>query len=780
MDAYQKGQADTYYHDLLQKLPETVRNNDLSDDAFNAEAEKLGLVHGAIQEVTELGGWKAINNGKILVAKAREDGLFLNSTVGTAISEGGNTLLDCFVDELSTGTHPYLLALGKAWDAKASFTNVKSINEKNLPPKRDGDSPFAEPFYGIEREFKAYAPEHGTKVVVDFSTGSLARTNRAAGYTVRVLTTQAGTDKEIYSASFNPGDTASTPEYTVTPFGNGTKPVTLDATPATAEEIANKTAIAYFRGKDKQKGIQYATQFNNARPVDFTNVKPGATGRFTSKPIDLPVGVTAYKVQITPDFSSTSGAYERWGHSTTLNEQRSPDHYVTPLFDSFNVDQKTDPVAKALLREQLDALKKVKDATIVDKSNPSIDTLNKAIAAAEAAVTASDLKSAAEYKELGEQLKTAKDSLIDIAPALAQVRGELAKKIAELDAAPGARTGDKEAAKEAAQKIANTAIAALKEVAQQSDIQPILTTALENIRAVTVSNKEALIAKVNEDATFKATPQYRNTSNPVFLNEDGTPNTDKNDKAAAAKQAYDQAVLDAQSTIMNPVATQDEVDAALKTLNDARTEVEKYATDKAKLEASINQDEATKASPAYTNASADNASEAAKEAKKNYDAALEAARKVFEDPAATQAAVDQATTALDEARAKLIDAAKTDKAKLEASINQDEATKASAKYPAAPEELRKAYEDALAKANQVLGDANATQAQVDEATAALDEARAKINNFKAPNKAGKVVKKGKKQALQHTGAEIALSAFLALSAISAGAALVYVRRRKAE
>ncbi|MDY5135756.1 hypothetical protein SC660_09635, partial [Actinotignum timonense] len=72
--------------------------------------------------------------------------------------------------------------------------------------------------------------------------------------------------------------------------------------------------------------------------------------------------------------------------------------------------------------------------------------------------------------------------------------------------------------------------------------------------------------------------------------------------------------------------------------DDARAKLTEAAkTAKDKLEASIGQDDATKAGPAYNNASGDNASDEAKEAKKNYDEALEAARKVLEDPNATQA-----------------------------------------------------------------------------------------------------------------------------------------------
>ena len=75
------------YTKALQDLPETVKNNPLSGDAFNAEAGKLNMMPGAITEVNNLGGWNAINGGKLTVARAREDRLYVNSVVGSAIEK---------------------------------------------------------------------------------------------------------------------------------------------------------------------------------------------------------------------------------------------------------------------------------------------------------------------------------------------------------------------------------------------------------------------------------------------------------------------------------------------------------------------------------------------------------------------------------------------------------------------------------------------------------------------------------------------------------------------
>ncbi|MFP1700579.1 peptidase [Gardnerella piotii] len=89
---------------------------------------------------------------------------------------------------------------------------------------------------------------------------------------------------------------------------------------------------------------------------------------------------------------------------------------------------------------------------------------------------------------------------------------------------------------------------------------------------------------------------YRNASDPHFMKEqDGklVPDDTKNNAAAAAKKAYDEALTKAQellkkhdddATPQDAKPTQKDINAALKALDDARTEVEKYKTDTSKLE----------------------------------------------------------------------------------------------------------------------------------------------------------------------------------------------------
>ncbi|RFD77033.1 peptidase, partial [Gardnerella vaginalis] len=191
---------------------------------------------------------------------------------------------------------------------------------------------------------------------------------------------------------------------------------------------------------------------------------------------------------------------------------------------------------------------------------------------------------------------------------------------------------------------------------------------------------------------------YRNASDPHFMKEqDGklVPDTDKNTKAAAAKKAYDEALTKAQellkkhgdaNTPQDAKPTQTDINKALKDLDDARTEVEKYKTVTTDLEKEINKSTADGAaqptagsfeeSPEFKNADAkkgkgdkDNEDvkaykEALKKARNLVKAATEAGKKNSERP--TQQQVDEALEALKNAKKQITDNYKTNAAALKA------------------------------------------------------------------------------------------------------------------
>ena len=138
--------------------------------------------------------------------------------------------------------------------------------------------------------------------------------------------------------------------------------------------------------------------------------------------------------------------------------------------------------------------------------------------------------------------------------------------------------------------------------------------------------------------------------------------------------------------------------------------------------------------------------EAASKAKTAYDEALAAAEKVNKDDNATQKDVDAAKAKLDAAR-KELDKYSTNKDKLNAAIAEhgqvntgkndqgiQDVTKADPTYQNSEEKERKAYDDAVKKANDLSKDPNASQKDVNDAITALKDAKAKLD-AKATNKA---------------------------------------------
>ena len=274
---------------------------------------------------------------------------------------------------------------------------------------------------------------------------------------------------------------------------------------------------------------------------------------------------------------------------------------------------------------------------------------------------------------------------------------------------------------------------------------------------------------------------YRNASNPQFMKNDGSgnlvPDTEKNSKAAAAKNAYDSALakaneLLAKSKDANTPAeekpTQAQVNDALAALEAARTGLDVYKTNSEDLKAETEKSQAEGAAgePAADkfehNLQINNAkylleklkdnqdSIAYKDAKDKLDAyntALKKARELVKNSEdqtlskhPTQQEVDDALAALKKAKSDIENDAQfnTDKSSLQNEVDgKDKDGKViTPKFEDTPEfnnaagsSAATAYAKALADANKVLSDTNATQKQVDEALKALQDAKKAISQF---------------------------------------------------
>ncbi|WP_421776084.1 FIVAR domain-containing protein [Gardnerella sp. KA00288] len=272
------------------------------------------------------------------------------------------------------------------------------------------------------------------------------------------------------------------------------------------------------------------------------------------------------------------------------------------------------------------------------------------------------------------------------------------------------------------------------------------------------------------DDDFTKSPEYQNAQ------------AKGDDASKQAIDEYKNALDEANSVLADPNATQAEVDAALKRLQDAKAKLKAgNSTDKSKLQDEADDDANFRKSPYFiigNKADID-----------AYEDALAEARRVLNDPNATQAQVDAALKKLEDAKKRILDflshfggsgngtgdwngygfvnghesyGALVDKTALQIEVNNAVETNANTAQAVA-------YRQALAEAKSVLNDPNATQAQVDAALKKLQAAKAALLNSLSGASGHKIAK---------TGAATGLFAGFAVIFAGLGAAGVASRRRK--
>ncbi|EPI54982.1 FIVAR domain-containing protein, partial [Gardnerella vaginalis] len=242
---------------------------------------------------------------------------------------------------------------------------------------------------------------------------------------------------------------------------------------------------------------------------------------------------------------------------------------------------------------------------------------------------------------------------------------------------------------------------------------------------------------------------------PAYYNASDKVKKDYEDALKVAKQTLEKVGTTPDDQLTEQLKA--EVDNATIKLDKARKALDGAKTDKEKLKSSIEENgkaqegqtaaTGTQATNQFKNVSdpdfktadgkADDAkNKAAKEAKKAYDEALQAAESARDDANATQKAVDDAKAKLDAAREKLNEFT-TNKDKLNAAIAEHGKVKtgdadkqgdaklktADPAYQNATKEERKAYDDAVKKANELSADPNASQKDVNAAIDALQKAK---------------------------------------------------------
>ena len=564
----------------LKQLPSVIQNNTKINNMDEVGA-KTGVEAGEVREIKEFGGWKAVrqddgSEGKFAIARKTEKGVFPAYTINI-----NRTNQIWFREQVLDGDSNYTLLLSKVVTKPSSTTDVPYDGKPYVANNESGNQTArtAKGFDGIEKIFKVYSPEKGSKVKVSFKVGYTGDVyGSKAKYKVEVFADD--NTSPVYTAEFDPAVGVTTDEMTVVAAKDGTsKNEKIFVTSQSKEEIENKMAL------------------DENRPN-------GKVGSFTSKEIELSPGVTSYKVRI-------SLANKRYGG---MSYNSSYLQYSLPISGlNFNISQNTNVVAKDLLTK---IYAKLKETVVEDEKGMTRDSIaayDAELAKVKTLVETADLTTTDKYKELldttlqkRQELKTNKEALTNAANADATAtkatpayyNAEEAKKAAYdkavADAAPVlAKENAKPAEVEAAKKVIDDAKAALNG-------QP--------------TNKEALTNAANADATAtKAKPAYYNAEE-------------------AKKAAYDKAVADAAPVLAKENATQAEVDAAKKAVDDAKAKLDGQPTNKEAAKAAVEAALAEKAkaieannklSDAEKQAAKDEAKKAADEAKKAIEAATD-------------------------------------------------------------------------------------------------------------------------------------------------------------
>ena len=306
----------------LESLPETIQNNE-KIQSMDELGKAKNVDKGKVVEIDEFGGWNAVaadgKPGKFAIARKTDKGVFPIETVNTVWNSGRKIYQTWVLEQSFDRTSDYMLFLSKV--RTQANREEETFDGSNYVHTGEGGqiAKGVKGFNGIQKTFKAYSKEHGSKVVVSFKTGYTGDiSGTKAKYKVEVIINRNGKEEKLYDQTFKPEEAQQNDEMTVVKANDGSNSpqfITTPDTPSpTKEDLEAKIA----------------------------NNKPNGTGgTFTSKEIEIPKGVTEYTVRI----SSADNQHLGMGYQSVHR------HYALPLTGSnFSIKQDTKNVAKDLLQ----------------------------------------------------------------------------------------------------------------------------------------------------------------------------------------------------------------------------------------------------------------------------------------------------------------------------------------------------------------------------------------------------------------------------------------------
>ena len=367
----------------LKNLPDKVENNKKIQNMTEVGAS-TDVAVGEVKEIHEFGGWTAVDSngeaGKFAIARKTDKGVFPIETINVL---GNNDVWT--IEQSFDRTNDYMLFLSKvrtkANRTEESFDNRPYIESGEGGPRGASVARGTKGFRGIEKVFKAYSSTEGSKVQVSFKTGYTGDINGTkAQYKVEVFTDQDGFTKPIYSTSFSPQN-----------GGTG-----ADRTVVAAKDGTTRNKRINIGDRNKQDAETFLSQ--------AANMPNGTGGSFTSREIDLPKGVTSYKVRI----SSADDEVLGMSYQSRFLQYALP---VTGL--NFNITQDTKQIAKSLLQQAYNKLLEDQQKDEHRKTEDSVHAYQEKLAKIKELLDSNELKNNSEYLSVLESAVDSRNDLVE-------------------------------------------------------------------------------------------------------------------------------------------------------------------------------------------------------------------------------------------------------------------------------------------------------------------------------------------------------------------------------
>ena len=719
----------------LLALDPTVENNSKLSQNMDSLGDSKEVAKGTVKEITEFGGWTAVDGGVFAIARRTEEGVYPLETINSTLDDTVWLQEQAFDRDTE-----YTLLLSKS-RTRSNRDEVVYDNSTYKPTGEGGGiTKNLARYKGIEKTFKAYSTKEGSDVIVKFKPGYVGDSEgRKARYKVEVYSIEGTTETKIYETTFDPSKNINDAKQVVTAAKDGTNKAKIkisdSSNSTTIDSGVDHTVRKNFIGKREAEKLM-------AQPGNKPN---GTAGTFTSKPIALPQGADHYKVRVSlADQDKTGMSYQAWD-----------DKYSVPVTGAdFSIAQDTSNVARNLLQRIYDKLKATESA---DKNGKTSQTIQDYEAELEKVRTllANPAARTPNFKQALQDLLAKQSGLKTDKTGLTNSKAELDALVNE-DPTPG-KTTDTAKAYNAAKEAAKTEIAAALTVINDDNATPEqVSAALEKVNAKKTALQEAKDGLI-EAATAEEKAKLKSDADSL-VKADTTGKTPKSIEVYNTKYEAIKAQLEAAKTEAAAVlakennASKAEAQAAQEKVDAAKAELTKAAE---LLVNKADKTELTKAKEALstlvteadpTQGKTADSAKAYNDAKTAAQEAIKEAETVINDENATQTQVTEALnkvnekkSALETAKQVLVEAATAEeKAKLKSAADlltkADETGKTpdSIKaYEAEFEKLKAQLEAAKAEADKVLAKGNnATKEEVKAAQAKVDAVKTELETAK--------------------------------------------------